>query len=390
MITIQQEDFNTILGLVTRASLKNSLTAAFSLVRLDARPDGQFILSCFNGETAARAITYATCEQDLSVCVDAATLRAIVETLTGEIQMLIEGNSLVLESPSNRTTLRIVDEELPIIGDENGTTLAVLPGTTLRSLFRSLPFASTDDTRMILQVLHLIFDQDEVIAMTADGYSAGIVREAVEGFTGQTSVSLPFGFARLLVSLVEEADKVSVQTSGENRYLFRIKNEEQNKNLTVATVTSAENFPAEQIRTLTEEARQNTIATLNVQQANLAQTIRMVNAMNAPSAYIKATGGIVKMASAETEIGQARNILDGTASGDDTSLWVSATYLKRATEGCKGELTVRISGAQKPMLVEAGGFTAIIMPILADGHKDPFPEDEVIAISLPDMNTIPA
>lgn len=390
MITIQQEDLNTILGLVTRASLKNSLMAAFSLVRLDARPDGQFILSCFNGETAARAITYGTCEEDLSVCVDAATLRAIVETLTGEIQMFIEGNSLVLESTSNRTTLRIVDEELPIIGEENGRTLAVLPGTTFRSLSRILSFASTDETRMILQVVHLIFDQDEVIAMTADGYSAGIVHEAVEGVAEQTSVSLPLGFARLLVSLVDDGDKVSVQTSGENRYVFQIRNEDQNKNLTVETVTCAENFPAEQIKTLTDEARQNTIATLNVQQVNLAQTIRMVNAMNSQSAFIKATGGVVKMASAETETGQARNILEGTASGEDASLWVSATYLKRAAEGGRGELTIRISGAQKPMLVEAGGFTVIIMPILADGHKDPFPEDEVLAINLPEMNQVPA
>ena len=189
---------------------------------------------------------------------------------------------------------------------------------------------------------------------------------------------------------VDDGDKVSVQTSGENRYVFQIRNEDQNKNLTVETVTCAENFPAEQIKTLTDEARQNTIATLNVQQVNLAQTIRMVNAMNSQSAFIKATGGVVKMASAETETGQARNILEGTASGEDASLWVSATYLKRAAEGGRGELTIRISGAQKPMLVEAGGFTVIIMPILADGHKDPFSEDEVLAINLPEMNQVPA
>ena len=385
MITIQQEDLNTTLNAVTRASLKNSLMAAFSLVRLDARMDGQIMLSCFNGETAARAITYATCEEDLSVCVDAATLKAIVETLVGEIRMFIEGSSLVLQSATNRTTLRVVEEELPIIGDENGATLATLPGTIFRSLSRILPFASSDSSRMVLQVLHLILDQGQLIAQTADGYSAGIVQEAVEGIKDTTSISLPLGFARLLVTLVDDHDTVKVQTSGENRFLFQIRNEEQNRNLTVATVTSAENFPAEQIKTLTQEARQNTIATLSVQQVSLAQTIRMVNAMNAQSAFIKAAGGVVKMASSETETGQARNIVDGTSSGEDTSIWVSASYLKRAAEGCKGELTVHISGKQKPLLIETGGFTAIIMPMLVDGQKDPFPEDEAMAISLPVM-----
>ncbi len=385
MIIIQQEDLNTTLNAVTRASLKNSLMAAFSLVRVDARMDGQIMLSCFNGETAARAITYATSEEDLSVCVDAATLKAIVETLVGEIRIFIEGSSLVLQSATNRTTLRVVEEELPVIGDEQGRTLATLPGRILRSLSRILPFASSDSSRMVLQVLHLILEPGQLIAQTADGYSAGILQEAVEGIKDRISISLPLGFARLLVTLVDDHDTVSVQTSGENRFLFQIRNEGQNKNLTVATVTSAENFPAEQIKALTGEARQNTIATLSVQQVSLAQTIRMVNAMNAQSAFIKATGGVVKMASSETEIGQARNILDGTASGEDTSIWVSASYLKRTAEGCKGELTVRISGAQKPLLIETGGFTAIIMPMLVDGQKDPFPEEEAIAISLPEM-----
>jgi DNA polymerase III sliding clamp (beta) subunit (PCNA family) len=238
---------------------------------------------------------------------------------------------------------------------------------------------------MALQVLHLIFDQNEISALTADGYSAGIVHETVEGMEERTSVSLPLGFARLLTTIVEDGDRVSIQTSGENRFLFQIRNENQNKNLIIATVTSAESFPAEQINTLMQEARQNSVATLNVQQVSLAKTIRMVNAMNAQSAFIKGTGGIVKMASAETDTGQARNVMDGKASGEDTSIWVSAAYLKRAAEGCKGELTIRISGKQKPILVETGGFTAVIMPMLVEDSKDPFPEDEALAISLPEM-----
>ena len=37
------------------------------------------------------------------------------------------------------------------------------------------------------------------------------------------------------------------------------------------------------------------------------------------------------------------------------------------------------------MLIEAGSFTAVIMPMLVEGQKDPFPEDEGIPISLPEM-----
>jgi hypothetical protein len=46
---------------------------------------------------------------------------------------------------------------------------------------------------------------------------------------------------------------------------------------------------------------------------------------------------------------------------------------------------VRIADGAKPILIEAGNFTALIMPMLVEGNKDPFPEDEAIAISLPEM-----
>jgi hypothetical protein len=49
---------------------------------------------------------------------------------------------------------------------------------------------------------------------------------------------------------------------------------------------------------------------------------------------------------------------------------------------------IRITDGQKPVLIEAGSFTAVIMPMLVEGNKDPFPEDEGIAISLPELDQV--
>ena len=144
-------------------------------------------------------------------------------------------------------------------------------------------------------------------------------------------------------------------------------------------------FPSEQIKTLIDEARQNAVAILQIQQASLMQSIRMVNAMGTQSTFLKAVNGVAKIASAETETGQGRNILEGTASGENAQAWLSAAFLKRAAEACKGELVMRITNNTKPILIEAGSFTAVIMPMMVEGSKDPFPEDEAIAISLPEM-----
>jgi len=386
MITIQQDLLHSALNAVTRASTKSTLMAAFALVRLDVQPDGILRLSCFNGETAARSTVNVDCSEDLSVCVDAATLKAVVETLAGQLRLHVDGSSLVIEQgTSNRTSLRIVDEPLPVIGEESIQTVATFSGTIFRSLMRALPFASTDDSRAVLQVVHLILDSDTVMAQTADGYSAGLVLESIEGPTEPTSVSLPLSSARLLSTLVEDRDTVRMGTAGENRYIFQITNPDYSKDLTLATVTADGNFPSAQIKTLIEEARQNSIAILQIQQASLMQSIRMVNAMGTQSTFLKAVNGVAKIASAETETGQGRNILEGTASGENAQAWLSAAFLKRAAEACKGELVMRITNNTKPILIEAGSFTAVIMPMMVEGSRDPFPEDEAIAISLPEM-----
>ena len=76
---------------------------------------------------------------------------------------------VIEQGTSNRTSLRIVDEPLPVIGEESIQTVATFSGTIFRSLMRALPFASTDDSRAVLQVIHLILDSDTVMAQTADG-----------------------------------------------------------------------------------------------------------------------------------------------------------------------------------------------------------------------------
>lgn len=385
MITLQQDLLQSALNAVTRASARNSLQTAFALVQLNVNTDGILHLSCFNGETAARATVNVDCNEDLAVCVDAATLKAVVETLTGSIRLQVDGTALVIQGDSTRTSLRIVDEALPMLDENDLHPLATCTGSIFRSLLRVLPFASTDESRAILQVVHLMLDKTHAVALAADGYTAGQVLEVLEGLRDSIAVSLPISCVRLLSTLVEEHDTVRMGISGSNRALFQISNIESSKALMLATVTVDGNFPAAQIQTLLGDARTNAVATLQVQQASLLQSIRMVNAMGTQNTFLKISNGAIKIASAETETGQARNVLEGTANGENAQAWLSAMYLKRAAEAIKGELTLRITSNTKPLMIEAGNFTSVIMPMLSDGFKDPFPEDEAIAISLPEI-----
>ena len=384
MITLQQDPFQNALNAVTRVSTKSSLQSAFALVQLNANTDGILHLSCFNGETAARATVNVDCNEDLSICVDAATLKAVVETLTGSIRLHSDGTVLVIQGASTRTSLHIVEENLPMLDEDELSPLATCTGSTFRSLLRVLPFASTEESRAVLQVVHLMLESTLATALATDGCSAGHVTETIEGPKDGVSISLPLVSARLLSILIEDRDTVHMGSCGANRILFQIRNTDSSKALMIATVTVEGNFPAAQIKTLIHDARGNAVAVLQVQQQSLMQSIRMVHAMGTQNTFLKAMNGAAKIASAETETGQARNILEGSISGENAQAWLSAAFLKRATEAIKGELTIRMTSSIRPLLVEAGNFASVIMPMLSEGFKDPFPEDEAIAISLPD------
>jgi DNA polymerase III sliding clamp (beta) subunit (PCNA family) len=383
MLSIPQEVLANALTAVTRASLKSNLMAAFALVRLDAAASGELSLSCFNGDTAARAVVCAACNDDLSVCVDAQTLKAVTDTLVGEVRLEVVGKALVLLNGAHRTTLHIVEETIPVIGNEATRDLLTLSGSALRSLTRILPFTSTDDSRANLQVLHLIISDQSIVAQAADGFTAGVVSENFIEAKDKTTVSLPSTFARLLVALVDEKDLVKVQLVGENRFLFHLTQTETGKNLTLATIPPASNFPAEQLAQLLQGAQASTITHMTIPKYSLLQTVKMVGAMGTQGLFIKAVNGLIKVASAATDTGQARNILDSTATGSDAKVWLSATYLKRAVDACKAEMTIQLGDEKKPVLIHEGNFTAILMPMLVEA-KDPFPEeDEPIAITLP-------
>ncbi len=121
------------------------------------------------------------------------------------------------------------------------------------------------------------------------------------------------------------------------------------------------------------------------QKFSLAQTVKMVGAMGTQNTFLKVVNGVIKAASAATDTGQARNIVDGSASGQDAKVWLSAAYLKRAVDACKAEMMVQLGADKQPVLIREGNFTAILMPLFVDG-KDPFADDdEPIAICLPEL-----
>lgn len=381
MITIPQEVLANALAAVTRASGRHNLLPAFCAVRMDMSVDGTLSLHCFNGEVAARAVITAQVSDNISLCVNAQTLKEITDTLIGDVQLKIEDNKLIVENGAHRTVLNILEEDLPPIDHEGATKIASLPGSIFRSLARVFPFASTDITRPALQIMHLAFTTNRVTALAADGFTAAQVTEQLKAQCPQ-SLGLPLPFARLLLALVENDDVLELRSIGQKYVIGLITNSSTMKNLVLGSVMLDSKFPAGQVSELLANARQSALTHVQIPKAVLSQVIRQVAAMGTSNALMKASGGVLKVASEETETGQARNVLNVPVTGPDTKNWLSINFLKRVTDACQGELHLSLIKNLDPLLCEEGGFSALIMPLSVNAN-DPFPDDEPIAIALP-------
>ena len=394
-LTIQQNSLAAALNVVTRASKQGGLVPAFELVRLEAS-SGRLTLTCFNGEFAASGYIPAQCQDLASACVNAGTLREVVQAVDGEVTLHFDESDLRLASGSNKTCLRTSSEGIPALeGVETGETIS-LSGKDLRRLAGVALFASTDDARAALQTVHLSFFKDEqgqpvLQAQAADGFCLGRLRLPAQlsptmearvvksdPQLNRVIALLPVAFVRMLATVVEEDDQVLFQLHPKgSRASFRIQGEGRDYLLDSALVNAG--FPESAVEDLLSKALNAPGTELTLQPAGLERIIRQVAAMGTKQLFLKATNGLVRTASEDTQYGQAKNILSGNVSGGDAQVWLNADYLIRLIKAAGGELVFKIGKPQAAVLAQSGDLVVLVMPLVC--ASDPFENEIAIPIS---------
>lgn len=393
-LTIQQNTLAAALNIVTRASRPNGLATSFELVRLDASP-GRLTLSCFNGEFAASGSLPAQSLDMASACVNAATLREVVQAVSGEVNLHFGETDLRLECGPTKTSLRVSADPLPAIEAVAHGDAVSLSGKTLRRLAGLAQFASNDDMRPALQAIHLAIFKDGqgqpvLQAQAADGFAFGRVRANVElplelesrlaaGDPGQNRMValFPVAFVRMLAAVVEAEDQVLFQAYPKGgRASFRITAEGRDYLLDSALL--GDGFPENGVEEVLSKALAVTGAELTLNPADIERAIRQVAAMGTKQMFLKITNGLLRAASEDTQFGQTKNILPAKVSGPDAQVWLNADYLTRILKASSGELTIKVGKPQEPVLVKSGDLVALIMPLLC--ATDPFENETAIPI----------
>jgi DNA polymerase III sliding clamp (beta) subunit (PCNA family) len=385
-IKVQQNALAAALTIVTKASKSSGFTPAFELVRLEAEAN-RLNLTCFNGEFAARGSMPAQCLDISSTCVNAATLRDVVQTMDGEITLRITDDELRLESGPNRAYLRMNVEALPLVEPQETGDVIPFSGKDLKKLAAVALFASADSTRAALQGVHLMVSRDETSrtvlqAQAADGFCLGrihILTEREPAPTEKGALVMPAVFLRMLAGVVEDEDQVFLQMHPLGKQVaFQVRAEDRDFLFVSALLEDA--FPVSAVEDLLAKASSGSGAQLALQPAALERVIRQVNAMGTKCMFLKVKAGLTRVASEETEFGQARNVLPGEVTGGEAQVWVNTDLMLKLTRSCTGGMAVKIGKATDPLLVKSGDLVALVMPL--HNLTDPFEGEEELPIPL--------
>ncbi|MBL8080461.1 MAG: hypothetical protein JNM55_20995 [Anaerolineales bacterium] len=392
-IKIQQNALAAALNIVTKASHKGTGSPpAFSLVRLEISSN-RLQLTCFNGEFAACGAIPAQCLDSGSTNVSAITLREIVQTMNSEIVLNVSEDEVLIKSGTNRAHLRSSAEILPMVSAATSEAAISLKGSDLRKLANTALFASTEFTRASLQGIHLTIMQDEaerliLQAQSADGFCFGRIRvkpdlgpgSAMKALSLPRLISgLPSDFLKTLATVVDTDDEVLVQfPSKGNQSIFQIRGE--SRDFLFVTAMLQDEFPVSAVDELLNKTLSASGAGLVIQNAELERVIRQVNAMGTKNLFIKVKSGLIRVASNESEFGQAKNILAGEVSGGDAQVWVNTDLLLKLIKACPAEMSVKIGKPTEPILFQSDDLLALVMPL--HDTSDPFEGDDEPAIEL--------
>lgn len=385
--------FGAALDAAAQASTDNSTFPAFKAVRLDAvAQSGQLRLTCFNGAVAGRAVIGVDVDEDVSVHVNALVLREVVRAMgKGEITLTLKDGKLTAKSGGSKSTLNVMDVDIPAIPEENFKDIFALSGASWRSLTRVSPFASSDQSKPSLMSVYFTTMENAgtsyVGAVAADGFAAAsMVAPAVGTLEAGAKLSLPVEFVKAAGSQVDDADLVKVQDAGSGKYAIVITNE-AGKSLCYAGVAVGEPFPADTIVQLYQSASSNT-TTFKAPKAEIARAVSQVAAMGSVNMFLYANGS-VRAASSKTDYGQSRmQLADHEVVGVPAKKWLGVGYIKKVIGAFSSEaVSVKLDSGKPIVLFDDGaGFSALVAAInITDDVKFEEEEEQPVAVEIPQM-----
>lgn len=186
--TVQSDDINHSLNLVTRALPQRSPKDVYEGVFIETTEEG-VQLTCTNGEMSIKTLAPAIIAEDGCALLPAKLLAELLRKMNGEISIQTEdAQKALINAEGSKTTMMCLDAgDFPDIEDISGGFVTTLPQNRLREAVSRIIFAiSADETRPILTGCLMETYPEDVRFVCLDGFRLAMQRVAV-------SHSLPAG-----------------------------------------------------------------------------------------------------------------------------------------------------------------------------------------------------
>jgi DNA polymerase-3 subunit beta len=316
------------------------------MVRLTATIDA-VTLDASNLDTAYRAAIPATVKEPGEVCLSAARLRKLAGEMEGEFVTVETDEKHVAKLTAGACVVRLYG--LP--GDDfPAVTLAGKDAATVPldgAVFKLGDFASTDETRHILNGVFVSVSGGELTAVATDGRRLALREFAVEG-AGDCAAIIPSPAARMFAGMgagiLRVGSKAAEFATAGRIVMTRL--------IDGAYPNYRQVIPAKGLK-----------ATVLSGLGDLAAAIHRVSLVSGDSVHLTVTKGKLAVLGTAADVGSGAESVECRVRGADFDVAVAPSYLLAALAHLPADGVLEVTDAIAPIVARGGDFTGVIMPM---------------------------
>ena len=186
-------------------------------------------LSATDLEVGIRTWIKADVIENGAVTIPAKILADFLRTLEDDREVkleVVENNKVEVRSGRDRLNITgLPKEDYPVLPEFDETKAVTIPKATLREMLKKTMFAaSSDETRYVLNGVHIIIDEGKATAVATDGRRLAYIQRAVPGKDLQIKVIIPSKAVqevmRLLADEKSNSEKLNVSFTDNQASFF--------------------------------------------------------------------------------------------------------------------------------------------------------------------------
>lgn len=368
-ITCERSYLANALGVASRAVSSRNTLPILANVLIETQED-RVQLTSTDLDTAIRVVIPAQVEESGAVAVPATLLSNLVSRLkdapvTLEAQ---DGKTTVRSGKSDYVLLSLPAEDFPVVPSVEGGTQITLLQSQLKEMLRLTTFAaSREESRSILMGVLFEARGDTLTLVATDTHRLArrtlTLPEAVETPISAIIPARPLTeLERVLRDTSEESVTIRFGASG-GATASQVQFETADVTL-VSRVLDGQFPNYEKVIPKTHERE----ITMNRDDFfDVVRRVSLVAKESADKVILDTEGEVLKMHAESADMGQGKEEVAITMSGDNLTIAFNADYLQQVLNLLSGEnVTLKLTGALNPGLLESSGetdFTYVLMPM---------------------------